>query len=150
MEEVCKIYERGKNKRRKARATPPEGGWNSPRLPAARAALSPGPGCGGGGHRRWESGCHVRAGHPHAHADTCSVACRALLGSKGLSGEFLLPSLISVGLLISSLKNLSQQDHSKNSVKLNYSNASYIFLASETLKRTSVCLPQSLKENVSL
>lgn len=37
--------------------------------------------------------------------------CQILLRSKELFREFVLPSLISLGLLISSLNHLSQQDH---------------------------------------
>lgn len=46
VEGVCRVYERGERKRRKARAAPQEGSWDPSRLPGAGSTVTPACHCG--------------------------------------------------------------------------------------------------------
>ena len=70
--------------------------------------------------------------------------------TKKLFCECTLPSLISLGLLISPLKHLSQQDHPKEqSWALLFRCTLYIF-SIINFKKDNVSLPKTVQENVSL
>lgn len=92
----------------------------------------------------------VTSTHPHIHANIWLMFCHMLFGSKKLFCECILPSLISLGLLISPVKHLSQQNHPKKQFwALLFRCTLYIF-SIINFKKDSVCLPKTVQENVSL
>ena len=92
----------------------------------------------------------VTSPHPCIRANIWLMFCHILFGPKKLFCECTLPSLISLGLLISPLKHLSQQDHPKEqSWALLFRCTLYIF-SIINFKKDNVSLPKTVQENVSL
>lgn len=122
VEEVCKLYERGKNKRRKAKATPQEGSWNSPGLPDARTTVTPVAAADAGprvpgvlGGRCARAVRHV--GWPFAHTCICLLC---VLSNTSWTGGIIwgiFTSFFDSSWIANSLKHLSQQEHSEEQSK---------------------------------